>query len=186
VLFPTQRQTAYWFGDTAFDLVRRNIRLREIHGWKEHDREECPIKNIVAVCDERAGLAVLTKGLYEAAVQDNRTRTIALTLFRGFVENLVHEKTTDSLLLGELTVEYALLPFTPERGAPSPRLWEEIDRYKLPLPSYTRPASGAPVESVSLPPLSEESPPQPAPSVGTDTVPLSKELAAILNSRPAP
>jgi alpha-mannosidase len=183
-IFPTNRKTNVWFGDNAFDTVRRNIKLRDTTGWNEREREECPIKDFVAACDSRAGLAVLTKGLYEAAVQDNRSRSIALTLFRGFVERLFFENTQDSLLLGELAMEYALLPFTPERGAPPATIYGEIDRYKLALPTYTRPSSGEPVDIVTLPPYSETNPPQPAPSVGTEVITPSPELAAILKARP--
>ncbi|MCE9612659.1 MAG: hypothetical protein K8T26_00190 [Lentisphaerae bacterium] len=184
VIFPTNRDTAVWYGDTAFDLVCRPVTLRSTEGWNEHDREECPIKNIVATCDRRSGLAVLTKGLYEAAVQDNASRSIAVTLFRGFIENLFFEKTSDSLLLGDLTMEYALLPFTPERGAPPASLHGDSDRFKLPLPAYTRPASGVPVDATTLPPFSEQNPPQPAPSVGTEVITPSAELKAIMRARP--
>jgi len=186
VLLPTHRRTDVWFGDTAFDTVKRPIRLRDTTGWNEHDREECPIKNFAAACDRRAGLAVLTKGLYEAAVQDNASRSLALTLFRGFVEDLFFEQTKDSLLLGELAMEYALLPFTPEGGEPPAGLYAEVDRYKLPLSSYTRPASGAPTNETVLPPCSEANPPQPAPSLGTEIVPLSAELKALIAARPQP
>ncbi len=184
VLLPTRRRTDVWYGDTAFDLVQRPIALRDTTGWNEVDREECPIKNVAAVCDARAGLAVLTRGLYEAAVRDRPDRPIALTLFRGFVENLFHEKTQDSLLLGPLTMEYALLPFTPERGGPPAELMSETDRYKLPLHSYTRPATGAPVDPAPLPPCSESNPPQPAPDQGCEVVPLSPELARLIAARP--
>ena len=183
-MFPTQLQTKAWFGDTAFDMVTRKIGLLDTTGWNEHDREECPIKNVVAVCDRRVGLAVLTKGLYEAAVQDNAERTIALTLFRGFVEDLAFEKTQDSLLLGELTMEYALLPFTPVKGEPPAGMHAEVDRYKLPLSAYTRPAAGGPEEKIALPPFSETNPPQPSPSVGTEIIKPSATLAAILKARP--
>ncbi|MCC6296156.1 MAG: hypothetical protein IT469_05565, partial [Pseudomonadales bacterium] len=183
-IFPTNRRTDAWYGDTAFDLVKRPVKLRATEGWNEHDREECPIKNIVAACDRRAGLAVLTKGLYEAAVQDKADRPIALTLFRGFVEHLFFEKTRDSLLLGELIMEYALLPFSPERGAPPVSVHGDIDRYKLPLPAYTRPATGEAVAATALPPYSESNPPQPAPSVGTEVITPSPELKAIMRARP--
>jgi alpha-mannosidase len=185
-VFPTRRQTDVWFGDTAFDTVRRSIRLRDTRGWAEQDREECPIKNFAAACDRRAGLAVLTRGLYEAAVRDNPQRSIAVTLFRGFVERLLFENTADSLLPGPLAMEYALLPFSPERGEPPVGIYASVDDYKLPLPSDTRPASGAPVDEMPLPPSSEQNPPQPAPPVGAGVIPLSAELAAILRARPRP
>lgn len=184
VLFPTNRKTNVWFGDTACDIVRRNIKLRNTTGWNEHDREENIIKNFAAVCDKRAGLAVITKGINEAAVQDKPSRPIALTLFRGFIERLMNQETEDSLLPGKLTMEYALVPFVPQWSAPPANLLWEVERFKFPLPSYTRPASGAPVDETLLPPYNEKNPPQPAPSVGTNLIPPSKKLAAILATRP--
>jgi len=185
-IFPTNRATDVWYGDNAFDTVQRPIALRDTRGWNERDREECPIKNFAAVCDRKAGLAVLTKGLYEAAVQDQPARPIALTLFRGFVETLFFEKTRDSLLIGELQMEYALQPFVPEGGEAPASLYVDADRYKLPLPAYTRPASGEPVAVQPLPPCSEPSPPQPSPSAGTEVITPSVRLAALMKARRVP
>ena len=138
VLFPTGRKTDVWFSDSAFDIVRRKVKLIDTAGWKEQAREEQIMKSFAAVADKRAGLAVLTKGLNEAAVKDDPFRTLALTLFRGFRENLAYEITRDSQLLGDLTFEYALLPFRPEAGAVPPTIFAEVDRFKLPLFTYAR------------------------------------------------
>lgn len=136
-IFPTGRKTDGWYADTAFDLVRREIKLPAGKGWKESPRPEQPIKNLAAVCDERAGLAVLTCGLNEAGVPDKPDRPIALTLYRKFVERLLHENTADSNS-GDFQLQYALLPFTPERSAPPADLMAQVDLYKLPPLCYTR------------------------------------------------
>jgi hypothetical protein len=140
VLFPTGRRTDVWYSDSAFDIVKRNVKLIDTAGWKEQAREEQIMKSFAAAADKRSGIAVITKGLNEAAVQDNPDRTLALTLFRGFRENLAYEITRDSQLLGDIAVEYALLPFTPVAGAVPPTIFAEVDRFKLPLYSYTRAA----------------------------------------------
>jgi len=139
-IFPTHRQTDAWYGDTAFDLVRREIRLPSGRKWVEAPRPEQPIKNLVAVCDRRAGLALLTRGLNEAAVLDGlarRGQPIALTLYRNFVQRLSNELTHDSDR-APACVEYALLPFTPDGASPPLELFREVDLYKLPPLCYSR------------------------------------------------
>ena len=105
-------------------------------GWYEEDREERRVKNFAAVCDEQGGLAVFTKGLNEAAVQDNRSRSIAVTLLRSFRELLQGQTTMDSQLLGTHTVEYAIAPFSMTRTLEAD-LMAEAERYKIKLASYT-------------------------------------------------
>lgn len=140
VMFPTRRACDGWYGDTAFDVVYRPVALPDTTGWKEQAREEAPVKNAVAAQDERGALAVLTRGLQEACVQNNRERTIALTLFRGFVQDLYFTLSEDSLLRGEVTSEYALVPLGPQGDDLPAALMQEVERYKAPFYSYTRPA----------------------------------------------
>ena len=140
VLFPTRRKTDVWFGDSAFDIVRRKIKLIDTTGWKEEARPEQVIKNFAAAADRRGGLAVVTRGLNEAAVKDDRERTLALTLFRAFRENLSNEITRESQLPGTVTAEYAIMPFTPERGAAPAGIFADVERFKMPVYSYTREA----------------------------------------------
>ena len=119
VMLPSGRKAETWQGDSAFDIVTRDIALMDTTGWKQHQREEHVIKNFAAVSDGRAGLAVLSKGLNEATVRDDKERTLALTLFRSFAQTLNGVSTTDSLIPGRFEGEYAIEPFTPEgrRGA---------------------------------------------------------------------
>ncbi|MHB1456955.1 MAG: alpha-mannosidase [Armatimonadota bacterium] len=136
-ILPSNRKCRTWFADTAFDLVERAIKLPDTTGWKEQSREESPIKNLAAVCDDRAGLAILTKGLCEACVQDNDDRSIALTLFRGFEQNIGGYLTQDSQMLGEVTLEYAIHPFIPADGKAPVSLFDEVERFKMPLVALT-------------------------------------------------
>ncbi|MCL4499137.1 MAG: glycosyl hydrolase-related protein, partial [Chloroflexi bacterium] len=136
-IFPTDRTCSTWFADTAFDMVERAIKLPDTTGWLEQSREESPIKNIAAANDGKSGFAVLTKGLQEACVQDNDNRSLALTLFRGFEENLGGYLTQESQLLGDISLEYAILPFTPNAGEPPVHLFNEVEKYKMPLIAFT-------------------------------------------------
>ena len=139
-LFPTDRESDVWFGDTAFDLVQRDVKLPDTTGWHEQAREETPIKNFAAVQDSQAGLAVLTRGLCEACVQDDSQRTLALTLFRGFEEQIGDGWTQDSLLLGSITLNYSLVPLGSSASPLSLFLFQEAERYKLGAISLTSPA----------------------------------------------
>jgi len=138
-LLPTRLAASTWFADSAFDLVERPIQLPDTTGWEETAREETPIKNFAAVQGKKAGLAIIAKGVQEACVQDNPDRTLALTLFRGFMQYIGGGYTTDSLMLGDITLEYALAPFTAQGDAPV-HLFDEVERYKLKPISLTFPA----------------------------------------------
>ena len=146
VLFPTGVDAAQWSGDSAFDVVRRPIALMNTAGWKESAREETPIKNFAAICDRERGLAVATRGLNEACVQDRHARPIALTLFRSFCQH-IGDYTRDSLELRNVTCEYAILPFTPCRGMVPTELVAAVDRYKMPPTSLTYPGGTGPLTS---------------------------------------
>lgn len=139
VLFPTKRRTDTWYGDSAFDLVRRSIALPDSKGWVEEMREETPIKNVAAVQDGDGGFAIITKGICEACVQDNEDRTLALTLFRSFEQQISDGRTQDSRMIGDLHMEYALVPYSPTDGTPV-TLLEEVERYKLQPISLTEPS----------------------------------------------
>lgn len=131
-LLPTGLTAKTWFADSPFDAVERSIRLRDTTGWQEPAREHHPIRNWVAAFDGKQGLAVLTKGLCEGCVRDRPGQPIALTLYRSFCEELQHHRTQDSQLLGELVMEYALLPLRSRDGQLPPELWRELDTYKAP------------------------------------------------------
>ncbi len=139
VMFASRRACDHWYGDSAFDVVARPTALPDTEGWKEQAREETPVKNVVAAQDDRGALAVLTRGLQEACVRDDRSRTIALTLFRSFVQTLYFTPTRDSLLSGSVVGDYALVPMDPAGTALPAVLMREVDRYKAPLFNYTRP-----------------------------------------------
>ncbi|MCL2741308.1 MAG: glycosyl hydrolase-related protein, partial [Oscillospiraceae bacterium] len=138
-MFPTRLKGDVWHADTAYDMVERRVRLLDTAGWKQKDKEDAPIKNFVAFCDGKAGLAVLSKGLNEAAVQDTDERAITLTLFRGFYQYMNFQPIVEGQLLGELTAEYAIAPFAPEGGIPPVALFAEAARYKLPTACVTGP-----------------------------------------------
>lgn len=138
VLFPTDRTTDSWFCDTAFDCVVRSIKLIDTTGWQEQDRGESPIKNFAGVRDEHGGLAIITHGLCEACVIDDSRRTLALTLFRGFEQQIGGTRTIDSQMLGKVVCQYAIRPLDPEEQTSA--LFREVEQYKVPVFPLTAPA----------------------------------------------
>ncbi len=177
VLFPTALRCDGWYGDSPFDVVRRPVQLPDTTGWNERAREHHPIRNFVAACDPRRGaargLAVLTKGVCEACVRDTPRREIALTLFRSFSQQLLFERTHESQLLQDLVMEYALLPFAAQDGAPPLEVLAEVDRYKVPLITHSRPvrAGALPLQDT----LFEVDPP-----AAVSTIKLSEDAQAVV------
>ena len=138
-MFPSGRKGARWFADTAFDFVRRDIAVLDTAGWNEQARPESPIKNFMGISDQTGGLALITKGICEGCVTDDEPRTLALTLFRSFTQNLEAIDSVDSQLLGDIVLEYAVVPLAPGTG--NADLFAEMERYKYPLLSHTIPVS---------------------------------------------
>lgn len=132
--FPTDFATDDWQSDSVYDLVDRKAE----GGWASTRRYDRIIKNFLAASSGEAGLAVITKGLNEAELDGDDRRTMRLTLWRSFSQALHGEATTDSLLLGELATEYALVPFKPEGGRVPAGFFGQVDLFKLPALSYSR------------------------------------------------
>ena len=112
VLFPTGLTARDWFTDMQFDVVRRPIALLDTCDWVEDDSELKPQQSFAAVCDGEAGLAVVAPRQKEAAVRDDRARTLALTLFRGFRATVGTAGEEGGQCLGTLDFEYAIAPFS--------------------------------------------------------------------------
>lgn len=132
VLCPTDIITDFAMADSAFDIVKRPVKLRETSKWREKEREDNPIKNFIYVSDAKRGFAILTKGICEGCVLNDSFNTAGITLFRSFIETLYGESTSDSKHLGTLHFEYAFaLPSNEEE------LCDFVEDYKLPVISFT-------------------------------------------------
>ncbi|MCL2664274.1 MAG: hypothetical protein FWE82_01545 [Defluviitaleaceae bacterium] len=136
---PNHISTDHWHADTPYDFVRRSAKLLDTTGYKQHDREETPIKNFAVACGEKSGFAVFTKGLNEAAMQDNENHNLALTLYRGFYQYLEYEGTHDSQILGDISVEYAFGTFSKADGVVQPsQIFYDAEQYKIPTTAITQ------------------------------------------------
>jgi mannosylglycerate hydrolase len=85
VLFPSGLEKAsHGHVDSAFDVVQRPIAVPDSTGWYEEAARTLPTLSFVDVSDGKKGLAVLHYGFSEYEIQDNPSRTIALTMLRCF------------------------------------------------------------------------------------------------------
>lgn len=119
VLFPSGAQAETCLMDSPFDVVERPVRLREDnYRYREQEVETRPQQTFTAVFDERRGLAVVSAGLLEAAVQDLPERPIALTLFRATQKTVNTNGEPGGQVQGELHFRYWIVPLTgePERA----------------------------------------------------------------------
>lgn len=118
----------YADAESAWDVAHRTIRHRDHKDNAEGFPAFQPMQNFVDVSDGKDGFALLTKGLREYEVDDDKARTLKLTLIRTqraymtannnmTVEEL--DKYTGQHSFGTLEYDYALYPHTGN--------WEEAE-----------------------------------------------------------
>ncbi len=112
LLMPTGADARSYLCDTPFDVVERPIALAaDNHLYRELEVETRPQQSWTAVSDGRRGLAVVSCGLPESAVQDLPERPLALTLFRSTRRTVFTDGEPQGLLLGEkLIFRYLIVP----------------------------------------------------------------------------
>ncbi len=117
VMFPTGFTAAKEsIADMPFDILKRAIQQEDTSDWFERGYPNHPMRHFCAVADERAGLAVATRGLSEYEVLDDHERTIAITLLRCVQAETPKlkepdESQLDSQMLGAHVFEFAIIPF---------------------------------------------------------------------------
>lgn len=83
VIFPTGLHTSMHMADSAFEVVRRNNRHNDT--WTNPcgcERQQC----FAAMEDEKGGLLVANRGLYEYEILEEQENAIAVTLLRCVAE----------------------------------------------------------------------------------------------------
>ena len=124
VLFPTHTAATTYLADSPFDVVERSIALRpDNHLYRQPEVDTRPQQSWTAVFDPPGasprGLAVISVGLYESAVQDTPERSIALTLLRATRRTVFTGGEPGGQVQGKLDFKYALVPLegVPDRSA---------------------------------------------------------------------
>ncbi len=108
VLFPTYMDTGKYYTSTPFWLQERPVRLPDTHDYMEEETGVFPNQGIILIRDEKDSLGLYNKGLYEVAVSEDASRTIALTLFRSFSNEVGRDQGEMSLMERPMRFEYAL------------------------------------------------------------------------------
>ena len=118
VLFPSGALAETCWMDSPFDVVERPVALRADNAlYREPEVETRPMQSFAAVFDQERGLAVVSSGQLEAAVQDVPERTLALTLFRATGRTVFTDGEPGGQLQGPLNFHYWIIPLQgePER-----------------------------------------------------------------------
>lgn len=126
VLFPSAASAATYLSDSPFDVVERPIALpADNHLYREMEQETKPQQTWTAVFDQDGGLprpwrglALVSSGLYECAVQDLPERPLALTLLRSTRRTVFTDGEPGGQGLGDQRFRYWIVPLVgePERA----------------------------------------------------------------------
>ena len=127
-----------YYAEQAFTFVERPVqRDHTTQNWKEAEREEKAFGNILyRKRTDGSGFAFLSGGgLHEAAAHPGKEGRIDVTLFRSFEKTFLTNGQPDGQLEGELTFEYALMPFA--EGTSNVELLNTADAMRVQPFSFT-------------------------------------------------
>jgi len=116
-IFPTGIHSETYTTSTPFEMVERQLDRPDRSKSLNPDRETVPHNGLIYLHDDEAGFALFSNGLYETAVRNDKSRTIALTLFRSTRREVLTDGGDGGQLLGELSFEYAIRLFGQEEKA---------------------------------------------------------------------
>jgi mannosylglycerate hydrolase len=84
IMFPTYLNAKFHYGEGQFDVVKRSVDRPDTKKWIEQPMYDFPLHHFADVKNNKNGLAVLVDGLKEYEVLNDKKKTLAITLFRGF------------------------------------------------------------------------------------------------------
>jgi len=84
IMFPTGLNADFHFAEGQFDVVKRSTERPDSKDWIEQPMYDFPLHHFMDVSDNKNGMSIIVDGLKEYEVKDDKQRTIAITLFRGF------------------------------------------------------------------------------------------------------
>jgi len=108
VLFPTYLSTDKFYSSTPFYLQERNIIKPDRSNYAEFDTGVFPNQGVVMLKDNVDCFALYNKGLYEIEIMEDTSRTVALTLFRSFKNEVGRDKGELNFMKRNINFEYAL------------------------------------------------------------------------------
>ncbi len=84
VVFPTNLKTDQTQAEVSFDVVSRDIHVKEDNAYYGKENPTYPMYRFVDMTDGNKGFAVLNTGIREYEAMDTAERPLAITLFRAF------------------------------------------------------------------------------------------------------
>lgn len=84
VLIPTDINNTVFYTKTPFDMQEWNVKKADWSNFQEVETNVNPSQGITLFGDSMDSILLTTKGLYEVELTDNKSKTLALTLFRTF------------------------------------------------------------------------------------------------------
>jgi alpha-mannosidase len=116
IMFPTKLNARYSYGEGQFDVVERLLERPDTKNWVEQPMYDFPMHQFVDLTDKKDGFAVLPNGLKEYEVLNDKEKTLAVTLIRGFESVIAPSSKQDysyqkgSQCLGKSSYRLAVYP----------------------------------------------------------------------------
>jgi alpha-mannosidase len=137
--FPTNIKVEVSAAEAAFDVIERPVIRTPDSLYYKKPNPQYPMHRFVDMSDQKIGLAVINDGIREYEAIDDPARTLAITLFRGFVatQSPVLDQWDDypwmklSQSLGINEWRYAIMPHAGNWR--DSHLYREAEKYNLSL-----------------------------------------------------
>jgi len=84
IMFPTNLNAKFHYGEGQFDVVKRFSERPDTKDWIEQPMHDYPLHHFTDVTDGKHGLSVLVDGLKEYELLNDKKKTLAVTMLRGF------------------------------------------------------------------------------------------------------
>ncbi|MDX9972488.1 MAG: glycoside hydrolase family 38 C-terminal domain-containing protein [FCB group bacterium] len=84
VLFPTRLDTDKTDSEAGFDVISRDIHIKETSAYFGKPNPQYPMHRFVDMSDGKQGFAILNTGIREYEAMDTAERPLAITLLRAF------------------------------------------------------------------------------------------------------
>lgn len=116
IMFPTNLDAKFHYGEGQFDVVKRSTERPDTKDWIEQPMYDFPLHHFADVTDGKHGLAVIVDGLKEYELLNDKKKTFAVTLLRGFEYIIVPSSKQDythlkgSQCLGKSIYRLAIYP----------------------------------------------------------------------------
>jgi len=147
VLFSVDVQAENSYAESMFDVVERRVRRDEKNPYADSEYLTYPFVRFAGLADGARNFSILGHGATEYEIFDDAQRTLALTLFRSFKNELCttsvmeHRPEEKSYAVGMSTYSYSL--YVGSAGLAYSALFKESQRFNAPLmPAQTKAATG--------------------------------------------